>query len=175
MQDEVAALLYSSGTTGTSKGAILTHRNFITTSLMVTSDQDQYKESQNVFLCFLPMFHVMGLSVILYSQLRRGNTVVLLKKFELETVLGCIEKYRVTHLYVAPPVMVAFAKRLSLVKKYDLSSLKQIGSGAAPLGKDVMEECAKIFPNAKIFQVLELHITQESEFVLICLFSSLSG
>ncbi|XP_031384311.1 4-coumarate--CoA ligase-like 7 [Punica granatum] len=151
-QDDVAALMYSSGTTGTSKGTILTHRNFISTSLMVTSDQDRYREPRNVFLCFLPLFHIMGLSTILYSQLRRGNTVVLLKQFELENVLRCVEKYRVTHLYVAPPVMVAFAKQLILVKKYELSSLRQIGSGAAPLGKDVMEECSKIFPQAKIFQ-----------------------
>ncbi|XP_030440565.2 probable CoA ligase CCL10 [Syzygium oleosum] len=150
-QDEVAALLYSSGTTGTSKGVILTHRNFISTSVMVTDDQERYKEGKNVFLAFSPMFHIMGLSVIVYAQLTRGNTVVTLRKYELEKVLGCVERYRVSHLFVAPPVMVALAK-WSTGKKYDLSSLKVIGSGAAPLGKDVMEECAKNIPHVDIIQ-----------------------
>uniref|UniRef100_A0A2C9V8E9 AMP-dependent synthetase/ligase domain-containing protein n=1 Tax=Manihot esculenta TaxID=3983 RepID=A0A2C9V8E9_MANES len=150
-QNNVAALFYSSGTTGTSKGVILTHRNFIATSLMVTADQDRYKEPQNVFLCFLPMFHIFGFSVVTYSQLRRGNTVVSMEKFELEKMLRSIEKYRVTHMFVVPPVMIALAKQ-NAVKQFDLSSLKVIGSGAAPLGKDVMEECAKNLPRVDFIQ-----------------------
>jgi 4-coumarate--CoA ligase len=152
-QNDIAALLYSSGTTGTSKGVILTHKNFIATSLMVTADQDRHGEPRNVLLCFIPMFHVFGLSVITYSQLRRGNMVVSMGKFELQKVLGAVEKYKVTFLYVVPPVMILLAKH-SAVKKYDLSSLKRIGSGAAPLGKDVMEEIARNFPLVPIIQVI---------------------
>lgn len=150
-QSDTAALLYSSGTTGKSKGVILTHKNFIAMSMMVTADQDRYGEPKNVYLCFLPMFHVFGLSAITYSQLRRGNTVVSMGKFEFEKFLGAVEKYRVTYLSVVPPVMILLAKH-SAVKKYDLSSLKRISSGAAPLGKDVMEECGKNIPQAKITQ-----------------------
>ncbi|PON49057.1 4-coumarate-CoA ligase [Parasponia andersonii] len=150
-QADVAALLYSSGTTGTNKGVVLTHKNFITTSLMVPSDQDRYGEPQNVCLCFLPMFHIFGLSVITYSQLRRGNSVVSMGKFEFENALRVVEKYRVTHMFVVPPVMIALAKQ-SVVKKYDLSSLKMVLSGAAPLGKDVMEKCAENVNGAAIIQ-----------------------
>ncbi|KAF2312189.1 hypothetical protein GH714_028416 [Hevea brasiliensis] len=150
-QNDVAALFYSSGTTGTSKGVILTHRNFIATSVMVTADQDRYMEPENVFLCFLPMFHIFGFAVTTYSQLRRGNAVVSMEKFELDKMLRSIERYRVTHLYVVPPVMIALAKQ-NAVKKFDLSSLKLIGSGAAPMGKDVMEECAKNLPHVDIIQ-----------------------
>ena len=60
-------------------------------------------------------------------------------KFEVEKALSVVEKYRVTHLFVVPPVMIALAK-LSVVLKYDVSSLKQILSGAASLGKSVMEK-----------------------------------
>nr|ALD83615.1 4-coumarate-CoA ligase 7-1 [Morus alba] len=151
-QSDVAALMYSSGTTGTSKGVILTHRNFITSSLMVTADQDWYGDPNNVFLCFVPMFHIFGLSVIAYSQLRRGNTLVSMAKFELEKVLRAVEKYRVTHLYLVPPVVIALAKQIGVVRKYDLSSLKNILSGASPLAKDVMEGCAKNVPNALVMQ-----------------------
>ncbi|KAK9158583.1 hypothetical protein Scep_005157 [Stephania cephalantha] len=150
-QSDVAALLYSSGTTGTSKGVILTHRNFIAAGTMVSSDQDFAGEMHNVFLCFLPMFHIFGLSVICYSQLQRGNTVVSVGRFDLEMVLRAVEKYKVTYLYVVPPVMIALAKQ-SVVKKYDLSSLKVLGSGAAPLGKDLMEECSRSIPNVVIIQ-----------------------
>ncbi|KAJ8768719.1 hypothetical protein K2173_023623 [Erythroxylum novogranatense] len=151
-QTDVAALLYSSGTTGTSKGVILTHGNFIAASLMVTMDQEMAGEMHHVFLCFLPMFHVFGLAVITYSQLQKGNAIVSMGKFDFEMILRAVEKYRVTHLWVVPPVILALAKHISVLKKYDLSSLQHIGSGAAPLGKDLMEECAKNFPHAAVAQ-----------------------
>ncbi|CAN8308506.1 unnamed protein product [Cochlearia groenlandica] len=150
-QSDTAALLYSSGTTGKSKGVELTHGNFIAASLMVTMDQDLMREYHGVFLCFLPMFHVFGLAVILYSQLQRGNAVVSMARFELEKLLVNVEKYRVTQLWVVPPVFLALSKQ-SVVKKYDLSSLKYIGSGAAPLGKDLMEECGRNIPNVVLMQ-----------------------
>nr|GMD20366.1 4-coumarate--CoA ligase-like 7 [Ipomoea batatas] len=150
-QNDTAALLYSSGTTGLSKGVILTHRNFIATSQMVAADQDAAGEPLNTFLCFLPLFHVFGLSIILYSQLVRGNSVVLMGKFDLEMILKTVDKYRVTHMWVVPPIILALAKN-SVVKKYNLTSLRQIGSGAAPLGKELMEECAKNFPQANVIQ-----------------------
>ncbi|XP_057455956.1 probable CoA ligase CCL7 [Lotus japonicus] len=150
-QGDTAALLYSSGTTGVSKGVILTHGNFIAASLMIGLDDELAGQMHDVFLCVLPMFHVFGFAVITYSQLMRGNAVVSLKRFEFELVLKTVEKYKVTHLWVVPPIVLALAKH-GLVDKYDLSSLKHIGSGAAPLGKELMEECAKRFPNVIVCQ-----------------------
>ncbi|XP_058771161.1 probable CoA ligase CCL10 [Vicia villosa] len=151
-QSDVAVILYSSGTTGRSKGVMLTHKNFIATAVAGTADQDFYGEGKNVFLCLVPMHHVMGLAVITYTQLRRGNTVVIMGKFELEKTLAAVEKFKVTHLYVAPPVMVELVNRRQVVDGYDLSSLKQLAGGAAPLGKDLMQECAKILPKIEIIQ-----------------------
>ncbi|KAI4383784.1 hypothetical protein MLD38_009584 [Melastoma candidum] len=108
-------------------------------------------EKHNVYLCVLPMFHVFGLSVILYSQLQMGNAVVSLSRFELDLVLKTVEKYRITNLWVVPPIILALAKQ-SVVKKYDLSSLREIGSGAAPLGKETMEDCSRNFPQASVVQ-----------------------
>nr|GMD19014.1 4-coumarate--CoA ligase-like 7 [Ipomoea batatas] len=150
-QSDTAALLYSSGTTGLSKGVILTHRNFMATSQMVAADQDAAGDPLNTFLCFLPLFHVFGLSIILYSQLARGNSVVIMGKFDLERILKTVDEYRVTHMWVVPPIILALAKN-SVVKKYNLTSLRQIRSGAAPLGKELMEECAKNFPQATVIQ-----------------------
>ncbi|KAG8387613.1 hypothetical protein BUALT_Bualt02G0039400 [Buddleja alternifolia] len=150
-QDDTAALLYSSGTTGISKGVILSHRNFIAAALMVTADQELAGDVNNVLLCFLPMFHVFGLALLLYAQLQRGSTVVSMARFDLEMILKTVEKYRVTHMWVVPPIVLALAKN-SMVKKYDLSSVRRIGSGAAPLGKELMQECAKSLPQAVVFQ-----------------------
>lgn len=152
-QSDTAALLYSSGTTGASKGVILTHRNFIASSQMVTADQEMAGEVNCVFLCVLPMFHVFGLAVIMLAQLQRGSAVVSMSKFDFEMILRSVEKYGVTHLWVVPPIILALAKS-SVVKKYDTSSLKQVGSGAAPLGKELMQECAKNFPQAVVMQVI---------------------
>nr|WGU11317.1 4-coumarate:CoA ligase 4 [Crinum x powellii] len=150
-QTDTAALLYSSGTTGTSKGVVLSHRNFVTAAMMVGFDQDLRGESENTFLCFLPMFHIFGLTVITYAQLARGNRVVVMGRFEMEMMLRSVERYGVNYLFVAPPIMIALAK-MGRVEKYDVSSLRWLGSGAAPLGKDVMEEVSRVFPKAEIIQ-----------------------
>ncbi|CAK8571637.1 unnamed protein product [Lathyrus sativus] len=151
-QSDVAAILYSSGTTGRSKGVMLTHRNFIATAVAGTADQVFYGERNNVFLCLVPMHHVMGLGVITYTQLRRGNTVVMMSKFDLEKTLAVVEKFRVTHLYVPPTVLVELVNQRHIVNGYDLSSMKQLAGGAAPVGKDLMQECAKILPQIEIIQ-----------------------
>ncbi|PKA48037.1 4-coumarate--CoA ligase-like 7 [Apostasia shenzhenica] len=150
-QSDIAALLYSSGTTGASKGVILNHRNFICASLMTSGDQDLRGEPPNTFLLFLPLFHIFGLSVIAYGQLQRGNSLVVMERFDMETMLRSIQKHKVSHVWVVPPVMIALAKQ-GKVTKYNLSSLRFVGSGAAPLGKDVMEEVAKNIPTAQILQ-----------------------
>ncbi|XP_076913099.1 putative CoA ligase CCL7 [Bidens hawaiensis] len=149
--DDTACLLYSSGTTGVSKGVVLSHKNFIAVSQMLTSDQRLMGEKDHVYLCFLPMFHIFGFGVILYAQLQEGNTVVSMRRFDFGGMLKNIEKYRVTHLWVVPPVFLALTKQ-EVVNKFDLSSLRQIGSGAAPLGKELMEECAKRLPHVAVLQ-----------------------
>ncbi|KAL2536297.1 4-coumarate--CoA ligase-like 7 [Forsythia ovata] len=133
-QNDKAALLYSSGTTGTSKGVILSHRNFIAAALMVTADQEWAGEMHNVFLCVLPMFHVFGLAVIMYAQLQRWQC-------------DCGD----TSLGLCHQLYWQLAKN-SVIKKYDLSALRQIGSGAAPLGSELMQECAKNFSQAVVLQ-----------------------
>ncbi|MBA0784358.1 hypothetical protein Gotri_001942, partial [Gossypium trilobum] len=150
-QSDTAALLYSSGTTGISKGVVLTHGNFIAAALMVTMDQELAGDMHRVFLCVLPMFHVFGLAVIVYGQLQKGNALVSMSKFDFGLLLKNVEKYKATHLWVVPPIVLAMAKQ-SIVKKFDLSSVREIGSGAAPLGKELMEECARNFPQAVVMQ-----------------------
>ncbi|KAJ6851652.1 uncharacterized protein M6B38_260085 [Iris pallida] len=151
LQSDTAALLYSSGTTGVSKGVVLTHRNLVCASLMVAADQDARGEGANTLLCFLPMFHVFGLAVIAYAQLQRGNSLVVMPRFEMEPMLRSVERYGVNYLFLVPPVAIALAKQ-GEVANYDLGSLRWLVSGAAPLGKDVMEQISRILPLAHVVQ-----------------------
>ncbi|MQL78753.1 hypothetical protein Taro_011190 [Colocasia esculenta] len=150
-QTDIAALFYSSGTTGANKGVVLTHRNFISVSLMVTADQDRLGDPPHVSLCFLPMFHIYGMSVVTYSQLQRGNSVVSMPRFDMEMMLRAVERYRVSMVPLAPPVLIALAKQ-GKVTGYDLSSLRQIITGAAPAGKETMEEVARIYRGVELIQ-----------------------
>ncbi|KAJ0787357.1 putative AMP-dependent synthetase/ligase, AMP-binding enzyme domain, ANL domain-containing protein [Helianthus annuus] len=105
----------------------------------------------------LPKVEISGdhTAALLYSSgttgLQEGNAVVSMGKFDFIGMLKNVEKYRVTHLWVVPPVFLALAKQ-EVVNKFDLSSLKQLGSGAAPLGKELMEECAKKLPHVVALQ-----------------------
>jgi len=91
---------------------------------------------------FLPMFHIYGIMYYLIINIYLKHTVVVYNKFDLEAVLSGIQKYKVTHLNVAPPVALAFAKH-PLIDKYDITSLRVLNSGAAPLGKELQEEVFK--------------------------------
>jgi len=150
-QTDTAALLYSSGTTGNNKGVILTHRNFMAAALMVTSDQEMKGVKHWITLCVIPMFHVYGLACLVYGQLQRGNALVPMGKFTFLRMLEAIQEYKITYLPIVPPIMIAIAKE-NVLARYDLSSLEEIVSGAAPLDKDIMEECAKRIPQATISQ-----------------------
>ncbi|MFD5218742.1 4-coumarate--CoA ligase family protein [Streptomyces tendae] len=138
--EDVAALPYSSGTTGTPKGVMLTHRQIATNlaqlePLMPAAPGDRV-------LAVLPFFHIYGLTALMNAPLRLGATVVVLPRFDLEQFLAAIQNHRITSLYVAPPIVLALAKH-PLVADYDLSSLKYVVSAAAPLDARLAAACSR--------------------------------
>lgn len=136
---DIAALPYSSGTTGIPKGVMLTHRSIATNLAqlepLATTGPDER------ILAVLPFFHIYGLTALMNAPLRLGAAVVVLPRFDLETFLAAIEKHRITHLYVAPPIVLALAKHPA-VEGYDLSSLKYVISAAAPLDAELAAACS---------------------------------
>lgn len=154
-QSDSAAILYSSGTTGRVKGVLLSHRNLIAVNSGRTALQSEIKEGEMephpVSLCLLPLFHVFGF-VILLRAISRGETLVLMQRFDFEAMLRAVEKFRVMYIPVSPPLVVAMAKS-ELVAKYDLSSLQVLGCGGAPLGKEVIDKFHQKLPNVEIVQV----------------------
>lgn len=126
----LAVLPYSSGTTGRPKGVMLTHRNLIANvsqcrSTISLGDDDRV-------LAVLPFFHIYGMTVLLNFALRQRAALVTMPKFDLTEFLRVVQEHRTTWVFIAPPIAVALAKH-PLVDQYDLSAVKVIFSGAAPL------------------------------------------
>src|SRR5450759_2094080 len=128
--NDVVALPYSSGTTGFSKGVMLTHRNLVA-NLVQTSACLEISEDEK-FMAFLPFFHIYGMTVIMNQGLYHGVTLVTMPRFELEPCLQAVQDYRVTRFFLVPPIVVLLAKHPA-IDKYDLSSVQRAFSGAAPL------------------------------------------
>lgn len=135
---DLVALPYSSGTTGLPKGVMLTHYNLVAN--MCQMDGLDYFRHDDILLCVLPLFHIYGLVVVLNMGLHLGATIVTMPRFDLEQFLSFIQEYRVTLSHIVPPIVLKLAKE-PLVDKYDLSSLKMVFSGAAPLGSELSREC----------------------------------
>jgi acyl-CoA synthetase (AMP-forming)/AMP-acid ligase II len=137
---DVAALPYSSGTTGHPKGVMLTHRNLVANLQQIDGAIPTTEE--DVLIGVLPFFHIYGMTVILNNGVRSGAKVVTMPRFDLEGFLRTIQEHRVTRAYVVPPIALALAKH-PLVERFDLSSLQLVFSGAAPLGEELERTCAQ--------------------------------
>ncbi|KOM29432.1 hypothetical protein LR48_Vigan682s000600 [Vigna angularis] len=107
-------------------------------------------ETQPVSLITLPLFHVFGFFMLVRS-IALGETLVLMQRFDFEGMLKTVERYKISMMPVSPPLVVALAKS-ELVNKYDISSLRMLGCGGAPLGEQVASDFKAKFPNVEISQ-----------------------
>jgi acyl-CoA synthetase (AMP-forming)/AMP-acid ligase II len=137
---DLAALPYSSGTTGLSKGVMLTHRNLLAS--MAVLDSAVHLTEDDVALAVLPFFHIYGMNAIMNPALSAGATLVVMARFELDAFLRAVEQHRVTVLYAVPPIINALARHPA-AGAADLSSLRWIMSAAAPLDAETALACAR--------------------------------
>jgi acyl-CoA synthetase (AMP-forming)/AMP-acid ligase II len=137
---DVVALPCSSGTTGLCKSVMLTHRNLVAN--VVQSEAAHPITGEDRLMGVLPFFHIYGQTVIMNMGLHLGATIVTMPRFDLEQFLGIIQEHRLTFAHLVPPIVLALAKH-PLVDQYDLSSLKAVLSGAAPLGAQLEEAFQK--------------------------------
>lgn len=135
----VAVIPYSSGTSGMPKGVELTHRNVLANVLQAKAEHVQLS-TEDTLVGVLPFFHIYGLTVILNIALASGSTVVTLPKFEPELFLRVLKQHHVTVAHVAPPLVGFLAKHPAVEKVLPLPRLRELFSGAAPLGSELEVE-----------------------------------
>ncbi|MCU1284398.1 MAG: AMP-dependent synthetase and ligase [Acidobacteriales bacterium] len=134
----LAALPYSSGTTGLPKGVMLTHENLLANAYQfLAPGEEATPNSEDVVLCFLPLYHIYGLNVILNPFLLIGSTIVLMARFDMERALALLVSEAITYLPLVPPVMNGFcvaAEQGCFPANHVVRSVK---SGAAPLAPEL--------------------------------------
>ncbi|GAA5851366.1 hypothetical protein JCM8547_004220 [Rhodosporidiobolus lusitaniae] len=138
-KETVAYMCYSSGTSGKAKGVKTSAYN-MTSVMTMFEPLKLYKP--DVLVAVLPLNHIYGLTKLCHWPIMHANPVVILPRFELTALCTVIQRYKVTVLLLVPPIALLLARQPA-VDKFDLSSLRLIISGAAPLGPELEEELAQ--------------------------------
>jgi len=140
--DDTAALMYTSGTTGKSKGVMLSHRGVLAGARLKT--QGIPISAGDRGLCVLPLFHSGGLNDLAFPIVYRAATIVLRRGFSASEFWECVERYRIDAFYIVP-TMWNILLRATESETVDTSSLRFGVSGAAPIPPEQLEECKQRF------------------------------
>ncbi|GKU20635.1 4-coumarate-- ligase 7 [Fusarium langsethiae] len=153
---QTAYLCYSSGTSGFPKAVMISHYNVIACTLMIHTYESVTRQQDGidtqVALGLLPFSHIYGLVVIAHIAQYRGDETIVLQRFQLDQLLACIQKFRIEQLSVVPPIIVQLLSSQDKCRKYDLSSVRLVFSGAAPLGGETIQKLLELYPKWRISQ-----------------------
>lgn len=154
---QTAFLCYSSGTSGLPKGVMISHRNVIANTAQISLYDGIFRKTlgpkyKEVALGLLPQSHIYALIVISHCSTYRGDSVVVLPRFDMKSYLESIQKYKIATLYIVPPIIINMVKSRETCNKYDLSSVKAIFTGAAPLGAETATELNQQYPEWAVRQ-----------------------
>jgi fatty-acyl-CoA synthase len=159
-EDEVAIIMYTSGTTGRPKGAMLTHGNLLWNNINAALAFDTLED--DITLVCAPLFHIGGLNVTTLITLLKGGTVVLLRAFDPVAVLDHIEKHKVTTMF-GVPAMFLFMSQVPGFDKRDLSSVRMFICGGAP----VPEPLIRLYQTRNIPFVQGYGLTETAPFATL--------
>jgi len=142
VKDDIAVLLYTGGTTGTPKGAMLTHYNMVANAIQCNLWSGT-RTGAEVLIGVLPWYHVYGQTVVLNSAAAMGGTVIVYPRFDVEEIMRGIQENKAT-LFPAVATIYNAINNHPSVKKYSLSSLRVGISGAGPLPLSIQETFEKL-------------------------------
>jgi long-chain acyl-CoA synthetase len=141
-QEDLAALQYTGGTTGISKGAMLTHMNLVSNAVMCAAWL-KGKHTEESFLTVLPLFHIFGMTTGMNAPIYLAGKVVLLPGFEAVAMLKALEKNKVT-VFCGVPTMYAMLLAHPKIHNFDLSSVHFCISGSAPLPAEIQKKWMEV-------------------------------
>jgi long-chain acyl-CoA synthetase len=137
-REDLVALQYTGGTTGLSKGAMLTHMNLVSNAVMCAAWL-QGKPTQETFLTVLPLFHIYGMTTSMNAPIYMAGTMVMLPRFDLVASLKSIQQHRIT-VFCGAPTMYSMLLAHPDLKRYNLRTIKFCLSGSAPLPPEVQKK-----------------------------------
>lgn len=159
--DDPATILYSGGTTGTTKGILLTNKNFNALSQQIIATNPMFRPGDKM-LSAMPLFHGFGLGVCIHSMLSEGGRCILVPRFTPESYAKLITKYRCNFIAGVPTLYEALL-RLPKFDKADLSSLKGVFSGGDSLSIELKKKLDKfLYDHKAVIQVREGYGTTET-------------
>ncbi len=144
IKEDLATLVYTSGTTGLPKGTMLTHYNLISNVIQVSQ---LFELSElDVAMTVLPLYHIYGLNVLMNQAVWLGAAQVVIPRFEVKEFCELIEKHQATYSLCVPPIFLAVVRHLeqSNISGYDWSNLKIFNNGAAPIPLELLERVNKL-------------------------------
>ena len=144
--DDPAYIMYTGGTTGRPKGAVLTHKGMFIDNVNILLEMDI--DSSDKYLCVPPLFHLAAVCIT-QKFTWRGGTTVIMRRFVPEDVPKFIEKEKITYLYLVPSMWNSLSQ-VPNISDYDVSSLRLGGYGAAPMPAEVMDRVLKQFPGMRM-------------------------
>jgi 4-coumarate--CoA ligase len=167
LQSDLCALPFSSGTTGMSKGVMLTHRNLVANLCSSLFSVGPEMVGQVATLGLIPFFHIYGITGICCATLRNKGKVVVMGRFELRTFLNALITQEVSFAPIVPPIILALVKN-PIVEEFDLSKLKlkAIMTAAAPLAPELLTAFENKFPGVQV-QEVSLILPRCCELVII--------
>ncbi|MDH7476755.1 MAG: long-chain fatty acid--CoA ligase [Candidatus Bathyarchaeota archaeon] len=142
-KEDLVALQYTGGTTGTSKGAMLTHMNLVSNAVMCKAWLKDVMEGEETFLAVLPLFHIYGMTTGMNAPIYIGGRIVLLPRFDAVSTFQTIQKYRVT-VFCGAPTMYAMLLAHPDLGKYDCTSVRFCISGSAPLPPEIQKKFMEV-------------------------------
>ncbi len=150
--DDIALQLYTSGTTGFPKGALLSHRSLLGTieKGSLTGESWSRWDEDDVALVAMPLFHIGGTGWALHA-LEAGATIVILPRPDIAGIVTAIAQHRITKMFAVPAVLAAILQHLESAPA-DLSSLTELLYGASPIPLDILRRSMLAFPNASFIQ-----------------------
>lgn len=136
---------------------MVTHHNVIANIIQLATYESFYRKQQGIesqtLLGLLPFSHAYGLIVMAHVAPYRGDEVIVLPKFKLETLLMAVQRFQIEQINIAPPILIQMIANHEKCKKFNLRSIRYVYTGGAPLGHETINKLSELYPEWHVGQV----------------------